>query len=428
MAYIESFFYYILVVVFMFIVIYGIIILVYMLLGQLKIFFSKEEITWEIEKNFLYKLIKNKFFKLTIVVYILAFVFFYISSSINYYGKDRAYPQAKAYKIVADLVLFHYDFFISHRNLYYRPIGLKLIEPYQKIQEYLMKKSFIHIPQDDAERAIWLYEYYCSQYIRAMAAPIDFEKLSPDDLGYILRIGGHTAIYKPQAREMLKEVESILDDLIDRPIKDKRYDEVERYMTTILFTQWWNKFGYLHYTLGVRTVLETVSKKYNETTTEWTDDLEYLNKLEKISSYLDIIKERIDNSEVLQKMMKKYKLIYPDLMGLRVNLVSNLTYADMQYNDISCENTMLKKYLVLKTEFLEYANTSHHYLQLKGKERWLHRHLVNSGIYDYVLFKYCSIEKKDLEFERDILIRWDMSSNQIARKTKKIIEGFKNGR
>ena len=56
MAYIEAFIYYIAVVVFMFIVIFGGIVVTYILLGQIKIFFAKEYVTLEIVKKqvFLY--------------------------------------------------------------------------------------------------------------------------------------------------------------------------------------------------------------------------------------------------------------------------------------------------------------------------------------------------------------------------------------
>ena len=74
-----------------------------------------------------------------------------------------------------------------------------------------MKKGFEYIPKEDAERAIWKYELYYANYVRAMAAPIDFEKLTYDDLRYILNIGGHTTIYKPKAKEMLIEVEHLLE-------------------------------------------------------------------------------------------------------------------------------------------------------------------------------------------------------------------------
>ncbi len=429
MAYIESFLLYIAVVFFMFVVLFGGVVFLYMLFGQLKLFFVTEEVTFEKEKNFLYKLIKNKFFKFLILAYFAIFTFFYINKAVEYFGKDRAYPQAKAYKIVADLVLFHNDFFISNRNLYYRPIGLKFIEPYQKVQNYLMQKAFRYIPKDDAERAIWKYEYFYSQYIRAMAAPIDFEKLTPNDLGYILRIGGHPTIYKPQAKEMLIEVEYLLDMLMTNPMKDKYYDAVNRYTTTILFSQWWQKFSFLHYTLGARTVDEEMSKEHQKLLYQWTDDKEYISRLKRLLQWLDITKDKIDNLKQLQKEIKKHKLLYPDLMGLRVKFISDLTYADMQNeNNIGCNNKFLQQYLIYKTEFVKYAKTDRTYKNMNWHERWVSESLANDNLEDYLLSKYRAIAISNLEIDNSIDLDFDTVYHDLPEKTKKILKGFKNGR
>jgi hypothetical protein len=395
-----------------------------MLFGQFRLSYLHGDVTGELNKEYFYKLLKHKLFKFLVLAYFATFTFFYINQASDYFSEKRAYPQAKAYKIVADLVLFHYDFFISNRNLYYKPSGLKYINTYQKIQNYLMQKGFEYIPQDDAERVIWKYEYFYSQYIRAMAAPIDFKKLHKSDLGYILRIGGHPTIYKPQAKQMLIEAESLLDSLMNKPMKDKYYDEVNRYTTTILFSEWWDKFSFLHFTLGVRTVDEYSNMEQREVRASWTDDKEYLIRLNKLSNHLDITKEKIDNSKQLQKEMKKHKLLYPDLMGLKVKFMSNLTYADMQYNEISCKNNMLQKYFFYKTEFVQYARTDRIYKKMNWHEKWISKKLSDHNLEDYLLNQFCDIDAKSLEVDGDIFSYEDGTTN----KTKKIIEGFKNGR
>ncbi len=262
-----------------------------------------------------------------------------------------------------------------------------------------------------------------------MAAPIDFGKLHEDDLGYILRIGGHPTIYKPQAKQMLKEVEHLLDMLMNNPMKDKRYDIVERYTTTILFSEWWQKFSFLHYTLGVRTVKEYSNNKYIETMMQWTDNPKYLKRLSRLSRWLDISKEKIDNSKTLQQEMKRHKLLYPDLMGLRVKFISDLTYANMlNSGEISCENNYLKKYLLYKIEFVKYAKTNNVYKKLNWHERWVSESLADSNFEDYLLYSYCGIKKNNLEFADEIYLDFTSNFNDLPNKTKKILKGFKNGR
>jgi hypothetical protein len=426
MAYIEGFIYYIAVVVFMFIVLFGGIVLIYMTLGQFKIFFAKEEVTLEIEKAFLYKLIKNRFFKWAILAYFSAFTFFYINQAIKYFGGDRAYPQAKSYKIVADVVTFHFNFFIASRNLYYRPIGVKLIEPYEELQNYLMKKGFEYIPKNDAERAIWKYEYHYANYFRARTAPIDFDVLTPTNLHYILEIGGFPTVYKPKAREMLQEVEMLMNDLKNNPIKDARYDKVERYTSAINLTVWWNQFHFLKYTFGAMSPGEEVSQEYMNMINSWVEDLEYLSYTQSLLDWLDKVKIEADHSSELQNELKKHNLIYPDLLGLRIALMDDLVFVDLLHNGSSCKNESLKRYLKYKNDFLEYVNTYPAYKKLNWKERYVTDNLADSHLSDYLLFTFCGIKKETLEFKGSIDLNFDLNKTSYDERIKNIIKGFEN--
>ncbi len=429
LAYIESFLLYVGIVLAVFAFLFLTFLLIYMVLSFLVLMYKYNDVTYPIYKRHLSYVLKHKVTKFVIFSYFATFIFLYIFKATDYFSEDRAYPQAKAYKIVSDLVLFDFDFFIANRNLYFRPIGLKFIKPYQEIQAYLMKKGFQYIPNDDAERAIWRYEYFFSQYIRARAAPIDFDKLHKDDLGYILRIGGHPTIYKPQAKQMLIEVEQLLDMLMDAPMKDKRYDQVERYLTTILFSQWWEQFSFLHYTLGVRTPHEESSKKYRDRLMQWTDDPHYLKRLSKLSAWLDKTKEKIDNSKALRQEMKKHKLLYPELMALRVFVRAQLAYVDLLYKPFSCELKSLQKYYKTRKEFIDYAKDNNDFKRFNWKERVHFEKIVmlrRNDFIQFILFKYCNIEKKQLEYKNNIK---DLNIEDIfLSKSKKILKGVKNGR
>lgn len=166
MAYIESFLLYIAVILFVFAVLFGGAVFLYMLFGQLKLFFSIEEVTWEKEKRLLYKLVKNKFFTLAIVLYFVASISFYIEESFIYYGKDSAYPKAKSYAIVGDLVYFWHSVGVNIRarkgfEEYYRLVNYQnnLDNKIQKVQSYILKKMYQYIPKSDGEREFWYYKY-----------------------------------------------------------------------------------------------------------------------------------------------------------------------------------------------------------------------------------------------------------------------------
>lgn len=218
MAYTEAFVYYIAVVVFMFIVLFGGVVLIYMILGQFKIFFAKEEVTLEIEKVFLYKLIKNRFFKWSILAYFSAFTFFYINQAIKYFGGDRAYPQAKAYAIAADTLYFWHSVGINIAISRGWGDYARLIRPedkldtkIQKVQDFFLSKMYQYIPETDGEREMWYYKY--KQFYMAKI------RYLPD------------SVHNPHPR-----LSNIMDGMYDssyklysKPIKDKEFDK-ERYI------------------------------------------------------------------------------------------------------------------------------------------------------------------------------------------------------
>jgi len=166
-----------------------------------------------------------------------------------------------------------------------------------------MDKAFRYIPKDDAERAIWRYEYYYANYIRARTAPIDFEKLDAINLNALLVVGGHTALYKPIAKEMLQEVGYLLDTLMDREIKDGVYNKVNRYTVAILLATWWEEKKYLNYILGAKDPREEQSKEYVNLISNWTDDKNYLERVQKLVYFLDGIKRKLRIAKCYKKLL-----------------------------------------------------------------------------------------------------------------------------
>ncbi len=166
MAYIESFFLYVAAVLFMFAVLFGGAVVLYMLVGQMKLFYSIGGMTWEKEKKLLFKLIKSRFFKFLTFAYLVAFVFFYVNESINYYGKGSAYPKAKSYAIVGDFVYFWHSVGINiHVKTGFQEYA-RFINPegyldrkIQNFQSFLLSRMYQYIPKDDGEREFWYYKY-----------------------------------------------------------------------------------------------------------------------------------------------------------------------------------------------------------------------------------------------------------------------------
>lgn len=432
MPYLESFLYYIAVVGTVFIVLYLTIVVTLFLLGQIKLFFSIGDhgnFNFQDQKSLFLSIVKHKFLKLFIIFYVASFSFFYVNKAFEYYGGDRAYPKAKSYKIVADVVAFNYGFFISSRNLYFKPSGLQFIEAYQKIQKHLMQKGFQYIPKEDAERAIWKYEYYYADYVKARTAPIDFEALDEDNLKWIVMVGNHPTKYKLSAQKMLYEIDELVDALMKSNIKDKTYSEINRYAVFINLITWWEHMDFLYHSLGGETV-----DKYVENTQVilmiWVENKKYLQRVEEIINWLNRSKEHIDGHKKAQSFFKSRKYLYPDMMALRVGLYGRLAYADLIHEKFSCEKEALQNYLKIRKKFITYANEDKAFQKFTNKEKRYSDGLLNgdpNSLLVNISNKYCDEKKKDLIFI-DKNIFYENTHRVISTNSKKILKRIENER
>jgi len=274
MSYIESVLLYLAVVVFMFTVLFGGVVFLYMFFGQLKIFFSKEEVTLEVEKNFLYKLIKNRFFKWSVVAYFSAFSFFYINQAINYFGSQRAYPKAKAFAIAADTVLFWQSVGINIKLNRGFGVFYRLIRPedsvdtkIQEVQDFFLSKMYQYIPESDGEREMWFYKYKQLYMAKIRYLPESVHNPHPR-LSNIMD-GMYNTSYK----------------LYEKPIKDKEFD-IERYLPIAQMS---------YYLLSNIAYYATYERS------------NYIDKIDKFSANKQLFQKEIDYTNLLENIYSKIK-------------------------------------------------------------------------------------------------------------------------
>ena len=166
MAYLESFLLYIFVVLFVYLITFGVFILFYMLYGQFKLSYVHGDVTSELNKEYFFKLLKNKFFQFLTFAYLITFVSFYVNESMNYYAKGSAYPKAKSYAIVGDFVYFWHSVGINiHVKTGFQEYA-RFINPegyldrgIQSFQSFLLSRMYRYIPKEDGEREFWYYKY-----------------------------------------------------------------------------------------------------------------------------------------------------------------------------------------------------------------------------------------------------------------------------
>ncbi len=318
MAYIESFLLYVAVVLFVFVVLFGGVVLLYMLWGQIKLFWANEDVTLQRERDFLYKLIKNRFFKFAIVAYFITWIFFYINQSLNYYGKDRAYPQAKAYAIVADTVWFWQSMMVNvainrgwgEYDRLLRPDD-KLDKKIQKLQTYLLNKMYIYIPKEDGERDYWYYRY--KQYYKAQI------RYKPD------------SIFQPSEKiiEIMNDMHKTSHALYEKPIKDSVIDK-ERYLPIAQMSY------YLVSDEGYFTPFERID--YLSRLFKFMSDKALFQKAIKYNTLLTNVYTKIKNDKEVAKKFDEH----PYLKGLfyaalTSSLDDNIVY-DTHYGKDICTN------------------------------------------------------------------------------------------
>ena len=379
MVYIESFVYYIAVVLFMFVVIFGSIVLLYMLFGQIKLFWANEDLTLKREKEFLYKLIKNRFFKLTLLAYFATFAFFYVNQSINYFSNDRAYPKAKAYAIVANTVFLWQSIGVNIKinrgfGSYYRLVQPEndLDNKIQKIQTFLLNKIYQFIPKEDGEREFWYYRYK-----QLYVAKIRYKP-------------GNIHNPHPRFTKIMDEMYDTSYKLFNKPIKDRIIDK-QRYLP-IAQMSYYLKSNMSYYATYVK--LKNLDKLFEflDNKTLFQINIDYMNLLDKVYKKIQtdkkVAKEFNDNPY-------SFGLLYSSLLyGVGHNIIHN------SHNEINlCISKEIKAFVNLVEKFYSWVfrdiNSSFHKLSQKEQRQIKQLYFFNAISINYGVATYlCDIPIK----------------------------------
>jgi hypothetical protein len=275
LAYIEAFLYFVLVIIVVFIGLSFVVIAIYWIYSQFRFLYRRENpFDSDKQKGLLENFIKHKFFKLSIIVYFIASFSFYVNQSFNYYGKDRAYPEAKAYAITADTVWFWQSMLLNVKinrgfGSYYRLLRPEdtLDTQVQKVQTFLLNRMYQHIPKDDGERDYWYYKY--KQYYKAQI------RYKPGSVHQPL----------PRLAEIMDDMHITSQKLLDKPIKDRVLDK-ERYLAIAQMSV------YLARNIAYFTPFKRV---------------DYVSRLFKLMEDKELFQKSIKHRKVLHEVYKRMK-------------------------------------------------------------------------------------------------------------------------
>ena len=384
MAYLEAFIYYIAVVLFIYLITFGVVVLFYMFYGYFKLTYVHVDVTKEIYKEYLYKLIKNKFYKILTVLYITIFAVFYVNSLTNYIGKERAYPQAKSYAVVGDFVYFWHSVGINMSlktgfqkyARFINPEGL-LDTGVQNFQSFLLSRMYKYIPKDDGEREFWYYKYKQLYMVKI--------RYSPDS----------AANPHPRFEKIMNKMYDTSYKLYDKSFKDK-----------IINNQRYVFIGQMPYYL-------ISNMPYYAT-------YERMNGLDRLFIFMDnkeLFQRNIDYAHLLNKVYEKYKTDKEVKIEFEKNpyslgmLYTGNLYAYDHYitynshNNITpCTSQEIKKFTNLVEDFYSWVfrekNSSFHKLSEREQKqvKWLYE--VTALSFSYGVTTYlCEIP---LEYKDDV--------------------------
>lgn len=151
------------------------------------------------------------------------------------------------------------------------------------------------------------------------------------NLKALINVGGLFTLYKPSAKSMIQDISSMLNLHLEGNIEDNTYKEINRYAIASLFGVWIEDKRFLYYSLGVKENEYDVD--YSNKINQWTEDNTYLSRIKKLSNLLDEAKEKLNQNKELQNFFKSHKYLYPEMIGLKVVLQTNLVYVDLLYKD-----------------------------------------------------------------------------------------------
>ena len=156
---------------------------------------------------------------------------FWIKERYEWVNEKHAYLDAKEYYAVGNVLLFYRAVLASVLS----PEN-DLLRPMEWLQRAIVAKGTSLIPTNDAEPAMWNYRFFWYLYARKTHLPT--QALNP--LGKLVTI---VVPLKPWIAQMWDNMYKGLDDLANKPMKDKVFEE-EKYLAYPLLDMYFDE-GYI---------------------------------------------------------------------------------------------------------------------------------------------------------------------------------------
>lgn len=322
----------------------------------------------------------------------ISFIVFVLNSAL--YVKERtewvndkhAYLDAKEYYAVGN-VLFKYRSALS--NVLF-PEN-KLLKPLEYLQRTITNQGLKLIPNSDAEWAMWEFHFYQYLYIRRTHLPLEHST-------------GTSQTLKPSVVEMMQTAYKSLDDLKNKPMLDKQFDEKEKYLAYSLIALFYNDGFIFKYSLEAGIHNKEAFYK----------DKKGLITLKNVVLWMENMKkEWITHPEVIKYMKEHPKHELAHITTILLNLRSIVEH-QMYNGEYRCDD----KWLAMKYKYWKQFNAEDSVrFKIPKKEQWTYHKIVNlkSKIISYTGVKLCGYKRMHGDYVRDHLIR---KTDYISRNQK----------
>ena len=384
MAYIESFFYYILIILAP-IPIFGIFIFIIIVVIN---FFRGKSLSGNVIKKIV------KWFSIGYLAFSLSF---FVFKSAEYYGTDRAYPQAKSYVVVADLVSFWHVVLLGTKiDTASGPFATKyarLIYPYspwdnkiQALQSHLLEKMYQYIPPEDGERDLLHYRYKL-HYIATMnykfMRRVDYEVHGDD------KVSSGLGKYIPKQTEVHDEMLRVTHSLNTKPMKDRVFDKVDRYSSIFRMSD------YVASTFQADPSLERMT--YMPRYRIFENNATAFGKYTEYIYFLDELYTQEYNNTQLREDLIKTPLTQALLLRALLEGMQNIISYQIKSGIYPCGNRESKRYLAYHKEYYDLVHSRRSTRYIKRSFWQLHSYFYAAKYIceedlGYVTF----FEKKDL--------------------------------
>lgn len=377
MPYIESFLIYLLIIISIFLIIIIPIIFIVWYMSHFEFFNRRKIFQFIFLKKFKFKknqeVKKEEFSKLlkvilksnaivfATIIYFSMSGYFFAKQSYIYYGKDRVYPQAKAYAIVGNTVYLIHSFLFSFPkiNIHENDLDKKLMQ----VQDFILNSMYEYIPKSDAERDYWKYKFKYQSIVTQRYAPVPLkDRNSPDRF---MTTEMETAEYSPFLLTMMDEMHRISKSLFNTDMKDKEFKKGIAYLPIAHMSYYLTK-KFNHYS-----TLEGMGKSYIK-----KNRLMYKNKAlyaryVRYINLLILLQQKTDTNIAVKKVFEKAPVNQAFLFTSLIEGFDTIMIYNTIHNIYPCTSKELKEYLRYHRKFynwIESKNSSYQTLSRRAKK------------------------------------------------------------